>query len=562
MSRISFLLIFIGLCLSACGGDNSPASPVNQNHNSVDYQWVFEQPADPVVVTIAVDSSRKVESLISLDGGSLTTTGADGTRYTLEIPADALTSETRIGMTPLTSLNGLPFGSGEVYAVQLEPQGFFFNNFATLTITPSQAIPPDQQILYAYQNSNHELTLAAPVVSSAEVKILIQHFSGYGVTKGLLADVEPVRQRLGGSAEARLQSEMAYHLSRVRQQQLLGSGDPDEDLAAIFKDVFERFEREVVQPRIAAAGESCAAGRLALQTALSFERQKQLLGMGSEDGMSQINDLFQTAGLVCVKEEYELCAKDHIIHRMIPVWLGIERQAQLLGAGEGDSPLTQEARRLTEQCLRFDLEFYSSATFDAGEGDGYDSVVRSKVPMRFSTADMKFTGQAPLVNESFDFRVKGCRVNSQRGGSTFHLIDFKYVSDTRSPTDELGYVRDIELTYFPERTTETFTVTCPDSPPYSMPPSGLWWGIFLVTHFSELGSNTGGINAPPVELLEGLSFGMGMMGLPVNPEEGFIASDWEMLGGEYFARKEWTKEDAANGLIEVGTFKLYHRPGR
>lgn len=561
MKLFSALLLFC-LLVSACQSNTgSPAAP-SRPTNLPDYQWIFEPPAEPLTVAPAPDIPRKVEALIPLQGGSLTATGADGTRYTLEIPTDALTSETRISMTPLAGLSGLPFGSGEVYAVQLEPEGLFFNNFATLTITPPQAIPPDQQILYAYQNSDHELTLAEPVVNSSEVKMLIQHFSGYGVTKGLLADVESVRERLGGSAEARLQSEMAYHLNRVRQQQLLGSADADEDLSAGFKDLFDRFEREVVQPRIAAAGESCAAGRLALQTALSFERQKQLLGMGSEEGMSQINDLFQTAGLVCVKEEYELCAKDHIIHRMIPVWLGIERQAQLLGGGEGDSPLSQEARRLTEQCLRFDLEFYSSATFDAGGGDGYDSVVRSKVPIRFSTADMTFTGQAPLVNESFEFRVQGCQVNSQRGGSTFHLGDFKYVSDTRSPNDELGYVRDIELTYFPERTTETFTVTCPDSPPYSMPPSGLWWGIFLVTHFSELGSNTGGMSAPPAELLDGLSFGMGMMELPVNVGEGFIAADWEMLGGEYFAKKEWIKEDAGLGIIEVGTLKLYHRPGK
>ncbi|MEW6505558.1 MAG: hypothetical protein AB1457_16490 [Chloroflexota bacterium] len=54
----------------------------------------------------------------------------------------------------------------------------------------------------------------------------------------------------------------------------------------------------------------------------------------------------------------------------------------------------------------------------------------------------------------------------------------------------------------------------------------------------------------------------GMIEVPVNVEEGFIASDWEILGGEYFARKEWSKEDAANGLIEAGTLKLYHRPGQ
>jgi hypothetical protein len=556
------VLLLVGLILSACQPASNPAVAPNRNDSQSGYDFIFETPTDPLAVTPTPDTARQVQAIIPLQGGSLNATGADGTRYTLEIPPDALTSETLIRMTPLASLSGLPFGSGEVLAVQLQPEGAFFNNFLTLTITPPQPIPVDQQILYGFHGSGNQLSLATPVVQSSEIKILIQHFSGYGVTKGLLADVEPYRQRLGGDAETRLQSEIAYQLGRARQQQLLGSGETTDDLQSILPDLFARFDREVVQPRIAAAGESCAAGRLALQTVLGFERQKQLLGLSSEDNMSRVNDVFQTAGMVCVKEEYELCANDHIIHRMIPVWLGFERQAQLLGAGEGESPLTQEARRLTEQCLRFDLEFYSSATFDAGEGDGFDSVARSKVPIRFSTADMQFTGQAPLVNESFEFRVKGCRVDSRRGGSTFHLNNFKYIADTRSPNDALGYVRDIELTYFPERTTETFTVTCPDSPSYSTPPSGLWWGVFLITHFSEVGGLSGGISAPPAELLEGLGFGAGMMDLPINPEEGLLASDWEILGGEYFAKKEWTKENTEAGIIEVGTFKLYHRPGR
>ena len=48
----------------------------------------------------------------------------------------------------------------------------------------------------------------------------------------------------------------------------------------------------------------------------------------------------------------------------------------------------------------------------------------------------------------------------------------------------------------------------------------------------------------------------------VDPGSGFLLENWEILGGEYFAKKEWTKEDADLGLVEVGTFKLYHRPGQ
>ena len=41
---------------------------------------------------------------------------------------------------------------------------------------------------------------------------------------------------------------------------------------------------------------------------------------------------------------------------------------------------------------------------------------------------------------------------------------------------------------------------------------------------------------------------------------GFLMEDWEILGGEYYAKKEWITESAGLGLVEVGTFKLYHLP--
>jgi hypothetical protein len=42
---------------------------------------------------------------------------------------------------------------------------------------------------------------------------------------------------------------------------------------------------------------------------------------------------------------------------------------------------------------------------------------------------------------------------------------------------------------------------------------------------------------------------------------GYIADNWEVSGGEYFAKKEWIKDQGDLGLTEAGTLKLYHRPG-
>ena len=152
-----------------------------------------------------------------------------------------------------------------------------------------------------------------------------------------------------------------------------------------------------------------------------------------------------------------------------------------------------------------------------------------------------------------------------------------YIDDNHSASDSLGYVRDFKLTYFPESTTESFTVACPDETPYTSPPSPLWSAVYLVLHQDELSaaadSGSGAAPAAPAvpqmpdiaSMMAAAESGVMIPSFPVPPVSagmGFVVEDWEILGGEYFAKKEWIKEDADLGLVEAGTFKLYHRPGQ
>ena len=574
-------IFLLSLILSACQpaaveqpAQTKPATgatvPAVSGSISAKYQYIFHPPSDPASAAVKLDETKAVEAVVPLEGGVLRATGADGTQYALDIPKDALLNETKIRLIP-AAVSGLPFGSEQTYATQLEPEGLVFNNFATLTITPPQEIPLQEQLFFGYQGAGKDVIFAPPVVNSKEIKIRVLHFSGYGVTKGLLADPESVRERLGGSTERRLQSRMAEILGAERQRQLLGGGDNEPGTwQTEFASIIEQYKKEVIEPRVAAAGESCAAGRLALQTALGFERQMQLLGSG-EGGMEKFADLMDTVSRVCIKEEYEMCAQDHIIHRMIPVWLGFERQMQLLGVE--NSPVSQYAAEMTKKCLSFELVFESQATFDA-EGGGFDSTVKARVPLHFRPDGLKIDGTSALINDSFTFKVPGCSVTSNRGGSTLPISSLVYVPDNHSPNDTLGYVRDFKLGYFPERTTEVFSVKCPDEPTYTSPPSGLWWGEYVVLHRDELSlegepSSSAPPPAPEMPDLEAMmAAAQSGVTLPsfsvpaISPGGGFVMEDWEVMGGEYFAKKEWIKEDAGLGLVEAGTFKLYHRPGQ
>jgi hypothetical protein len=184
------------------------------------------------------------------------------------------------------------------------------------------------------------------------------------------------------------------------------------------------------------------------------------------------------------------------------------------------------------RCLTFELQFESQGDFDDGFGGGYTSSVESRVKIQLDLSALSNAAEAPLVNTAYEFIEEGCSVNSQRGGGTFAVSSLVYIADTHSPTDALGYVRDFKLLYFPGNTSETTTITCEDSPSFTMPPAPMWTGIFVVLHEAELSMTEG----------------------------GFLAEGWEIFGDEYFAKKEWIREDAGLGLTEAGTFKLYHKP--
>jgi hypothetical protein len=513
----------IGVLAAACSGPTASTGPgvSDAGPTSTASDGIVETPFDPVNVAVVLDDSKKVEAVIPVDGGALSATGADGTVYTLEIPSDALPAETTIGLTPVASIAGMPFGGDPTYAIQLSPDGLFLYKDAILTITPIETIPVDEQIVFGYLEDGKDVLLASPVLDSDEIKIQVMHFSGNGVTRGLLAETEPVAERLGGDAGRRLEAAMNLELERIRTER----GDL-QDVRDAFERVAQQYVEDVVRPRVAAAGESCAAGVLAVRTVLGLERDRQRLGAGSGGNpLDEYPGLANTAARVCVLEEFELCVEQHVIHRMALVWRTYEHEAAL---GYGiEEAVVQEARELTIQCLTFELKFESTGTATLDDY-GYDSTVTSEITLRFNPDQDKLSGEAPLVNEAFEFRSP-CGGTSTRGGGVFQVANLKILTAGSPALDqEVGFL----MAYLPGATSERATIQiCGTTGQLPIPPFAAWTDAFLVTHQSELDPGSG----------------------------GYVAIDWEVFGDEYFAKKEWIKESGQ--YVEAGTFKLYHTPG-
>lgn len=169
---------------------------------------------------------------------------------------------------------------------------------------------------------------------------------------------------------------------------------------------------------------------------------------------------------------------------------------------------------------------------------------------------------------------------SVRGGGSFDVQGLAWNYAQGSGGKDI--LKDFTLTYFPGQTSESYTVTCEDNPPYTAPPGPYWSGIYWVLHYpTEFAPNGPGSDpgdapsVPPMPdigaLLEEMGGDSGGAVVPVMPlampggagaAGGYLARNWEIEGGDILATKEWEMEDPSVGISEEGQFTLYHRPGQ
>ena len=490
---------------------------------------IFDTP-EPIDVGVALDTDKMVEALIPVDGGSITTTGSDGTVYTLDVPSDALNNETAIGMTPVGSLSGMPFGGTQTYAVQFSPEGLQLQNFAVLTIKPAVEIPADQQTFFSYLGNGKDLIFAWPVADSSELKINVLHFSGDGVTNGTPAKVDPLRERLGGDAERRLQSWSAQKLGIERQLQLMGGSESfGPELIKEFAEATQLFDEQVVKPRVAAAGESCAAGKLALQTVLGVERQRQLMG-GKDALYDKYPGLVDKVARTCVLEEFTACGQYHRVWLMQSIYEGMVQQQSrfpIYSAGT-----LAEARDLTIKCLTFRLEFESTAKDKRPGLYTYASSVKAKVMLRYAPSANPpgfIGGNGVFDNTKYKITVPGCTTTTTLGGGEIAVLNVMFHVVAGAPDSDGNYpdahVQDLTMNYMPASSSEHAMNSCNGTPPQPMALPA-WSLAYLGTH-DEWMTGT-----------------------------GLVAEQWDVSEGALFAEKEWNLKKGT--FTDESTMKLYH----
>src|SRR5438132_1357763 len=173
-------------------------------------------PSPPSQSGLTLDLSRASTGSISTNGGSLSATAADGTRFTLTVPAGAFLSDEDITMIPVAAMTRLPFSGGLRAAVQLQPEGLRLQQPATLTIDAAQplSLTGQKPIAFGYHGDGDALYLFPAVMSGSHAEFALMHFSGYGAGSGTDGDVQAQQQRTPANPEDRAQQDIAAGIAR------------------------------------------------------------------------------------------------------------------------------------------------------------------------------------------------------------------------------------------------------------------------------------------------------------------------------------------------------------
>ena len=152
------------------------------------------------------DTTRASTGTIGPAGGEVVAMSADGTRYTLRVPAGALGTGVAITMTPAT-FSGLPLSGPRAAGVELEPDGLAFATRATLTIEPKRAFRA-RTAGFTHTGGATGFEVHSITRQGRVLTLPIEHFSSSGVGNVTEADFAnlagPIVNQTGPLTEAQL----------------------------------------------------------------------------------------------------------------------------------------------------------------------------------------------------------------------------------------------------------------------------------------------------------------------------------------------------------------------
>jgi hypothetical protein len=550
LAAVLLILASLACSLGASSAGNQTEGGQTEETSAPSAAKPAQEP-NPLRVSVTLEAETRTAEVIPVSGGTLTATGSDGTRYTLVIPENALLSDQEIRMTPVSSIEGLPFGNGVIAAVDLKPDGLAFLEPATLTIQPPQGVSPKDFVGFSYIHEGEELFLYPSEATDTSVIFSVMHFTGYGGGSDPAGDSSSMAKYVPSSGESQAAQKAA---AAVQKAKLSGGDVPDDEV----RDILLEWYNTTVFPNLRAAVSDDSKLE---SSGLEFARWWRAVGhWGLENDLDnqiqRAKNLFYKAMNNAIKMRNERCKSqtDPTNVRRLMRLAKLAYGAQLYGSTEeqGDDALDKTAK-----CAKFELQFTSRIENLAGCQSNFISQVKATVQLKVSSGMEVFVpgfykGEAPLEYVEFS-PPSGCpeqegeimcpsqgtgKTNSTfsvTSGTLFNL-NFSEEADSAPP--------EIKIEYDPGTPAEKMSVKCPDAKPIpdifklmeelGMGKVLLWRNAYEESHKDEGGGP-------------------------------FTATDWDYSGGSLYARKVYQGQSGETPLgfsfVEDTTMDIFFKPG-
>ena len=499
----------------------------------------------PLNVTVQLDESNISAKTIGSEGGEISLTDASGHAFILQIPEGALLGDYEIVMTAISGIEGFPYSGGMIGGVDLQPKGLPLYKPATLILRPanpdliSEMLHPDaihKFTGFGYREDGVDFHMYPFFREGGEIQFMLTRFSGYGGGGATPNDRQQQQGHKPSDAEAQAMQDAADILNgeaEQREQDENHQTDPDDQRRLM--EIMRRWLNESVIPMAKEAETNADILACAMMEFLRWESYGQLISINEgdfrqefTDEILQVEQSLKTGFVNASKDIHQKAVNDKDASQ---VWVLIELTS--LSQQMWDTDLF-DFMGIYRKIYRFELDFESTI----GQDDAWEISVRAdRIVLDLDEQDRHqyLSGEGPIGHTAAWW---DCMVNFSGKSSTF-VVDYAaiippynsfYCESGQGPPQN-GDLPDVYMLYVPGLDImETITLQCPDwDDPYSFGPVPVWFGSYGYLHDAYF-----------------------------NPEAGFVAFDWNVTGGELYARKTYihTFED----LYETTTFTLWYAP--
>ncbi len=477
-------------------------------------------------VAAVKDASKAVSQEIDAAGGTLTTTGADGTVYTFVVPANAIFFPTAITMTPLDHIDGFPFSGGLKGGVQLEPEGLLLVKPGILTIAPTTPVPPESLAPFSYEGTGANFILYPQQLKVPGVQLAVSHFSGYGVGSATDGDVANVTVVIPSGpwapyAERIFEVVRQYNTSHLTEDQATGQ----------IVEILEEAYGQVVYPRLQAIT-SCEPDVIKAAVLLLYDylRFAESYYTDKQYGLRKVAALAEIKRIIldCIETAFQKCVTQNDTGQ-VRLIATLSRFLQLEDLVD-DAEYAEVFGKI-ERCLRFELDFDSSIELETSPVTFYQKV-QATVPLRLTPSQSSFYLEGGGTTEFVVATLTPGELNDCNYlPSQLHDSQFEAIKLVPGGPERDAY--DVRMLYNPGTPEENDREVCPiigeqDSGFYA-----LWSVIFQGLHEDE------------------------------SSVSGYVADGWTTIpSGNYVAKKlyERTLVFATEPATESTHFLLRHTP--